>query len=161
MISRLLALSVALFLVACSDGPPPFETTRLDGKLNAEQGKAFLASNGQQTMVITTASGLQYQMLRQGTGRKPGPHDTVTVNYRGTLLTGEEFDSSKAHGKPAIFQVDGLIPGWSEGLQLMNEGSAYRFFIPAELAYGAQGAGKSIGPNETLIFDVELLFVHQ
>lgn len=123
-------------------------------------GQAFLTENAQKPGVITTPSGLQYLVLREGAGKKPGKKDTVVVNYRGTLLNGVEFDSSYLAGRePAEFPLKRVIKGWTEGLQLMKEGAKYRFFIPPSLAYGSRGAGLDIGPDETLIFEVELLNV--
>lgn len=125
-----------------------------------EIGKAFLAENATKPGVITTASGLQYIALTEGTGKSPKKKDTVVVNYRGTLINGVEFDSSYLAGRePAEFPLNRVIKGWTEGLQLMKEGAKYRFFIPSHLAYGTRGAGIDIGPDETLIFDVELLKV--
>lgn len=125
-----------------------------------EIGKAFLADNASKPGVTTTASGLQYLVLVQGTGKKPKAKDTVVVNYRGTLINGVEFDSSYLAGRePAEFPLNRVIKGWTEGLQLMSEGSKFRFFIPSHLAYGKRGAGLDIGPDETLIFEVELLKV--
>jgi FKBP-type peptidyl-prolyl cis-trans isomerase FklB len=109
--------------------------------------------------VKTTASGLQYKVLKEGSGKSPGAKDTVVCNYRGTLIDGTEFDSSYKHGGPATFALKHVIPGWTEGVQLMKEGSKYQFFIPSHLAYGINGAGDVIGPNETLIFEIELLTV--
>lgn len=125
-----------------------------------ELGKAFLAENAQKEGVITTASGLQYLVLTEGSGKSPRKKDTVVVNYRGTLLNGVEFDSSYLAGRePAEFPLNRVIKGWTEGLQLMKEGAKYRFFISSPLAYGSRGAGIDIGPDETLIFEVELLKV--
>jgi FKBP-type peptidyl-prolyl cis-trans isomerase len=124
-----------------------------------EKGEAFLQENAKKEGVKTTASGLQYEVLTEGTGKKPGPTDTVRVHYRGTLLDGTEFDSSYKRGEPVSFRLNQVIPGWTEGLQLMSEGSTYRLFIPSNLAYGPRGAGGVIGPDETLIFEVELLAV--
>jgi FKBP-type peptidyl-prolyl cis-trans isomerase FkpA len=125
-----------------------------------ELGKAFLTENAQKTGIITTASGLQYEVLREGSGPSPKLKDTVVVNYRGKLLNGVEFDSSYLAGRePAEFPLKRVIKGWKEGMQLMKEGAHFRFFIPSELAYGKRGAGIDIGPNETLIFEVELLKV--
>lgn len=123
-------------------------------------GQAFLAENAQKPGVVTTRSGLQYLILREGTGKSPKKADTVVVNYRGTLLNGVEFDSSYLAGRePAEFPLNRVIKGWTEGLQLMKEGAKFRFFIPSNLAYGTRGAGLDIGPDEALIFEVELLKV--
>lgn len=127
------------------------------GEKNKKEGEAFLAANQKKPGVKTLPSGLQYQILKEGRGRKPQATDTVKANYKGTLINGTEFDSSEKHGGPASFNLAGVIPGWTEALQLMPVGSKWRLFIPAELAYSAQGAGGLIGPNSTLIFDVELL----
>lgn len=125
-----------------------------------ETGRTFLADNATKPGVITTASGLQYLVLTEGTGKSPKATDTVVVNYRGTLLNGVEFDSSYLAGRePAEFPLNRVIKGWTEGLQTMKEGGKTRFFIPSSLAYGTRGAGMDIGPNETLIFEVELLKV--
>ena len=110
--------------------------------------------------VVTTASGLKYEIVEAGTGKQPTLTDTVTVHYRGTLLDGTEFDSSIKRGKPATFPVSGVIKGWTEALQLMKEGAKWKLTIPPDLAYGARGAGGVIGPNETLQFDVELIKVN-
>lgn len=129
-------------------------------KSSLETGKAFLAGNARKTGIITTASGLQYEVLREGNGASPKLKDTVVVNYRGTLLNGVEFDSSYLAGRePAEFPLKRVIKGWQEGVRLMKEGAKFRFFIPPELAYGKRGSGIDIGPNETLIFEVELLKV--
>ena len=122
-----------------------------------QAGKDFLASNKSRDGVKVTDSGLQYEVMSDGDGEKPGLDDTVSVHYVGTLIDGTEFDSSIARGEPASFPLKGVIPGWTEGLQLMPVGSKYRFVIPSELAYGERGAGQSIGPGETLVFEVELL----
>jgi len=134
------------------------EQKNLEGEKNRQDGDAYLAENGLRSEVTTTASGLQYEVLTQGTGAKPGPADTVRVNYQGTFIDGTEFDSSYKRGTPAEFGVGQVIPGWTEGLQLMNEGSKFRFVIPSALAYGANGAG-TIPPNSTLVFTVELLAI--
>lgn len=123
----------------------------------AEDGKKYLEENQAKEGVQVTESGLQYEVISEGDGPKPAASDTVRVHYVGTLLDGTEFDSSVARGQPAEFPLNGVIPGWTEGLQLMNTGSKYRFVIPSELAYGNRGAGQLIGPGATLIFEVELL----
>ena len=127
------------------------------GEKNAAEGTKFLAENKAKEGVKTTASGLQYKVLKEGTGASPKATDTVKVNYRGTTIEGTEFDSSYKRGEPASFPVNRVIKGWTEGLQLMKVGSKYQFFVPADLAYAERGAGSDIGPNATLIFDVELL----
>jgi FKBP-type peptidyl-prolyl cis-trans isomerase len=124
---------------------------------NATEGAAFLAENATKEGVITTASGLQYTILTDAEGDKPNATSNVTVHYKGTTLDGAEFDSSYSRNAPATFPLNRVISGWTEGVQLMSVGATYRFFIPSELAYGAQGAGGAIGPNATLIFDIELL----
>lgn len=124
---------------------------------NKKEGATFLAANAKKEGVVSTKSGLQYQVLKEGKGPKPTKNDTVTTHYVGTLLDGTEFDSSIKRGEPATFPVGGVIGGWTEALQLMPVGSKWRLFIPAELAYGARGAGRDIGPNATLVFEVELL----
>jgi FKBP-type peptidyl-prolyl cis-trans isomerase FklB len=122
-----------------------------------EEGKNFLAENGKRPEVTTTASGLQYEVLTEGTGQKPSSSASrVTVHYEGKLINGNVFDSSYKRNQPATFGLNQVISGWTEGVQLMPEGSKYRFYIPSELGYGSRGAG-SIPPNSTLIFDVELL----
>ncbi len=122
-----------------------------------EAGKAFLANNKKLEGVIELENGLQYRVLTAGTGKKPSATDTVSVNYRGTLIDGTEFDSSYKRGAPAEFPVNRVIPGWTQILQMMEEGAKWQVYIPSDLAYGAQGAGPNIGPNTTLIFDIELL----
>jgi len=124
-----------------------------------QRGEAFLAENKKKEGVKTLPSGLQYKVIKAGTGKKPGMNDTVTVQYRGTLIDGTEFDSSYRRGQPATFQVSGVIPGWTEALTLMEEGAKWQLFIPPNLAYGERGAGGLIGPNATLIFEIELLSV--
>ena len=130
-----------------------------EGEKNAAEGKKFLEENKKKTGIKTTASGLQYQVIAEGSGTAPKETDTVEVNYRGTLINGTEFDSSYKRGKPAKFPVNRVIKGWTEGLQLMKPGAKYKFYIPPELAYGERGAGNEIGPESTLVFDVELLGV--
>lgn len=127
------------------------------GDANAAAASAFLAENGAREGVITTESGLQYEIIEEGEGASPSAEDSVSVHYRGTLIDGTEFDSSYARGEPVTFGVGQVISGWTEALQLMKVGSKYKLFIPSELAYGAGGAGERIGPNSALMFDVELL----
>jgi len=126
---------------------------------NKTEGEAFLAANKTKEGVVTLPSGLQYKILKQGTGAKPTASDSVVCNYRGTLIDGTEFDSSYKRGQPATFPVAQVIPAWTEALQLMPVGSKWQLFIPSELGYGARGAGAGIGPNATLVFDVELLSI--
>ncbi|MDX1762896.1 MAG: FKBP-type peptidyl-prolyl cis-trans isomerase [bacterium] len=130
---------------------------KAEGEQNLKAGEAFLAENGKKPGVVTTDSGLQYLVQEEGKGPKPLATDQVSVHYKGTLLDGTEFDSSHKRGRPATFGLNRVIRGWTEGLQLMSPGAKYRFFIPADLAYGPRGSGPKIGPNATLIFDVELL----
>ncbi|MBR5674031.1 MAG: FKBP-type peptidyl-prolyl cis-trans isomerase [Muribaculaceae bacterium] len=130
-------------------------------KDNKTIGREFLEENAKNDSVIQTESGLQYMVLKEGTGAKPGPTDEVTVHYTGKLINGTVFDSSVERGEPATFPLNKVIPGWTEGLQLMSEGAKYRLFIPSELAYGEKGAGQQILPNSTLIFDVELIKVEK
>ena len=129
------------------------------GKAAKQDGEKFLAENGKKEGVITTASGLQYQVLREGNGQSPKATDTVECHYEGTLIDGTKFDSSYDRGQTATFPLNQVIAGWTEGLQLMKEGGKYRFFIPYELGYGERGAGASIPPFSTLVFDVELVSV--
>jgi len=124
------------------------------------KGEAFLQSNAKLEGVTVTESGLQYSVITEADGARPAVTDSVTVHYQGTLLDGTEFDSSYSRGEPATFALNQVIPGWTEGVQLMNEGSKFRFVIPHQLAYGERGAGNSIGPFETLIFEVELLKIN-
>ncbi len=128
---------------------------------NAKEGEDFLAANKSKPGVITTASGLQYIVEKMGTGPKPKKTDKVKVNYEGSLLNGKIFDSSIKHGQPADLKVDGVIPGWTEALQLMPVGSKFKLFVPSELAYGDRGAGQDIAPGSTLIFEVELLSIEK
>lgn len=128
-------------------------------RINAEEGENFLTENGKRTQVVTTPSGLQYEVLKEGDGPMPSTGDKVTVHYTGRLLNGKVFDSSVDRGEPTTFGVNQVIPGWTEALMMMKQGSKWRLFIPSSLAYGPNGAGGVIGPNATLIFDVELLKV--
>src|SRR6266702_3752603 len=127
------------------------------GEKNASEGAKFLEENKKKDGVKTTASGLQYKVIKDGTGAQPKATDTVTVNYRGTLINGTEFDSSYKRGQPATFPLNGVIKGWTEGVQLMKTGSKYQFFVPANLGYGERAVSPDIGANATLIFEVELL----
>ncbi|TGE04335.1 FKBP-type peptidyl-prolyl cis-trans isomerase N-terminal domain-containing protein [Hymenobacter fodinae] len=127
---------------------------------NKAEGEAFLAENKNKPGVQTLPSGLQYEVLTEGTGKKPGPSSSVTTHYHGTLINGNVFDSSYQRGQPATFGVNQVIAGWTEALQLMPEGSKWRLYIPSDLAYGRRGAGRDIGPDTALIFDVELLKVN-
>jgi FKBP-type peptidyl-prolyl cis-trans isomerase FklB len=132
------------------------------GKKNKTDGEAFLAENKKKEGVKTLPDGLEYKVINAGTGKKPKADDTVTVNYRGTLINGTEFDSSYKRGQPATFPVSGgMIKGWSEALQLMQEGAKWELFIPSNLAYGERGMGGAIGPNATLIFEVELVSIKE
>jgi FKBP-type peptidyl-prolyl cis-trans isomerase len=127
--------------------------------MNKKEGAEFLEANKTKEGVVTLPSGLQYKILTEGTGPKPAASDTVVCNYRGTLISGTEFDSSYKRGQPASFPVNGVIKGWTEALQLMPVGSKWQLFVPAELGYGDRGAGGEIGPGATLIFEVELLSI--
>lgn len=126
-----------------------------------QRGEAFLSENKKKEGIKTLPSGLQYKIIKAGTGKKPKSNDTVTVNYRGMLIDGTEFDSSFRRGQPATFPVSGVIPGWTEAMQLMAEGAKWELFVPPNLAYGERGAGGLIGPNATLIFEVELISVQE
>lgn len=140
------AVLLALGLSGCA--PPA-----VDAEQQKQAGVKFLEENRQKPGIASTASGLQYQVLKEGDGPSPKATDTVRVNYRGSLISGSQFDSGENIG----FPLNAVVPGWTEGLQLMKVGSTYRFFIPPELAYGEQGAGRTIPPNATLIFEVDLL----
>ena len=135
------------------------EKMKVAGELNKKEGVEFLAANKSKEGVVILPSGLQYKILTEGTGPKPTASDTVVCNYRGTLISGAEFDSSYKRGQPASFPVNGVIKGWTEALQLMPVGSKWQLFVPAELGYGDRGAGADIGPGATLIFEVELLSI--
>jgi len=129
------------------------------GEANKKAGEQFLAANKAKEGVVTLPSGLQYKVLKEGTGPKPAASDTVVCNYRGTLIDGTEFDSSYKRGEPATFSVNQVIKGWTEALQLMPVGSKWQLYIPPDLAYGSNGAGNAIGPDSTLVFEVELLSI--
>ena len=135
------------------------QALRVAAEQNKKAGDAFLAENKTKEGVVTLPSGLQYKILKAGDGKKPTESDTVECNYRGTLINGTEFDNSARTGKPATFKVAGLITGWTEALQLMPVGSKWQLVIPPQLAYGDGGAGSVIGPNATLIFELELLAI--
>lgn len=132
-----------------------------EAQRNLMTGESFLMSNKAKPGVQTLPDGLQYKVIKEGTGQKPTLNDTVTVDYSGTLVNGKEFDSSFKRGQPATFPVSGVIPGWTEALQLMKAGSTWELYIPAKLAYGEQGMPPVIGPNETLIFKVTLIAVNK
>ncbi len=134
-------------------------TNRKKGENNKKTGEEFLAKNGKEAGVVTMPDGLQYKILTAGTGKKPDSTSTVSVNYVGTLLDGTEFDSSIKRGQPVTFPVNGVIKGWTEALQMMPAGSKWKIFVPSNLAYGERGAGAKIGPNSTLIFEVELISI--
>ncbi|MDF2456996.1 MAG: fklB [Cytophagaceae bacterium] len=127
---------------------------------NVEEGKAFLKANAEKEGVVTLPSGLQYKILKEGNGPKPKETDQVTTHYHGTLINGTVFDSSVQRGQPATFPVNGVIQGWVEALQLMPTGSKWQLYVPSDLAYGTRGASDDIGPNTTLIFDVELIAIN-
>jgi FKBP-type peptidyl-prolyl cis-trans isomerase FklB len=126
---------------------------------NKKEGDAFLTANKGKDGVVTLPSGLQYKIITSGTGPKPSASDSVVCNYRGTLIDGKEFDSSYKRGQPATFPVSGVIKGWTEALQLMPVGSKWQLFVPSDLAYGERGQGGDIGPNATLVFEVELISI--
>ncbi|NJA04491.1 FKBP-type peptidyl-prolyl cis-trans isomerase [Methylococcaceae bacterium WWC4] len=149
VVATLTAFIIGFVMFSMANATTPAE--------NLAAGEAFLAENAKKPGIVTTASGLQYQVVTEGSGAQPGPTDNVTVHYQGTTIDGKEFDSSYKRGAPASFPLNRVIPGWTEGLQLMKEGAKYRLFIPAKLAYGERGAGRDIGPNSALIFDVELI----
>ncbi len=135
------------------------ERTKKLSETNKKEGDVFMAENKKKDGVITLPSGLQYKVVKEGTGNMPKLADTVTVNYKGNLLDGTEFDSSYKRGEPVTFPVNGVIPGWTEALQKMKVGSKWQLFVPSSLAYGERGAGNVIGPNAALIFDVELISI--
>jgi FKBP-type peptidyl-prolyl cis-trans isomerase FklB len=137
------------------------EKMKMAGEKNKKEGAAFLSDNKKKAGVKTLPSGLQYMVLTEGKGKQPKATDTVTVQYRGTLLDGTEFDSSYKRGQPTTFALNQVIKGWTEGVQLLKEGGKIKLFVPSELAYGERGAGAQIGPNTSLIFEIELLSVAQ
>ena len=146
--------------ICCAATLIAFSVPSLMADPNLEKGEAFLKENSTKEGVKTTASGLQYKVLKEGTGKSPQAADTVEVHYQGTLLDGTEFDSSIKRGQPAEFPLNRVIPGWTEGVQLMKEGAKYQFTIPSKLAYGERGTpGGPIPPNATLIFEVELISI--
>jgi FKBP-type peptidyl-prolyl cis-trans isomerase len=136
------------------------EERKMAAEKNRAEGEAFLAENAKKKGVVTLPSGLQYKVLKEGDGASPNGTDNVTVHYRGTLIDGTEFDSSHKRNQPATFRVNGVIRGWTEALQMMKPGAKWLLFIPAKLAYGERGAGSSIPPGSTLIFEVELVAVN-
>ncbi len=152
IISIFTALLIGFTMFSIANATTPEE--------NKKAGMEFLAKNAKKDKVITTASGLQYQILTEGKGTAPVATDNVTVKYKGTLLDGTEFDSTEKHGGSATFPLNRVIKGWTEGVQLMKPGAKYRFFIPSSLAYGEEGAGRVIPPNATLIFEIELIKVN-
>lgn len=135
------------------------EKEKVKGEDNLKKGQAFLDENKKKDGVKVTASGMQYIVLKEGTGAKPTLNDKVTTHYHGTLMDGTVFDSSVERGQPASFPVSGVIPGWTEALQMMSVGSKWKLFLPSNLAYGERGAGGKIGPNSVLIFEVELISI--
>ncbi|MFY8268298.1 MAG: FKBP-type peptidyl-prolyl cis-trans isomerase, partial [Terrimicrobiaceae bacterium] len=157
-VARRLASMIRKFLTLAAVSAFLFSNTTM-AQSALEKGQAYLAENATKPGVEQTSSGLQYLVINPGEGRKPGPTDVVRVNYRGTLLDGTEFDSSYKRNEPIEFPLNGVIKGWTEGLQLIKEGGKIQLFIPSNLAYGPRGAGGAIGPDETLIFEVELLKV--
>lgn len=153
LLSALFAIAIGFTLFSLANAGTPEE--------NKAAGEAFLAANAKKPNIKTTASGLQHEVLTPGKGTAhPVATDNVTVHYKGTSLDGKEFDSSYSRGEPTSFPLNGVIPGWTEGVQLMTEGAKYKFYIPSNLAYGENGAGGAIGPNETLIFEVELIKIN-
>jgi FKBP-type peptidyl-prolyl cis-trans isomerase len=154
---------IQLALQALNQAVREEETQRMAAaaETNAAEGAAFLAENAEKDGVMVTESGLQYEVLREGDGPSPSPEDQVSINYRGTFVDGTQFDSSYDRGEPITLAVNGFIPGFSEGLQLMTVGSHYRFVIPSDIGYGPNGSGGTIGPNATLVFEVELLDIVQ
>ena len=152
--------SPALARISCAAAIAAFTVAPLMADSNTEKGEAYLRENAAKPGVKTTASGLQYRVVQEGTGKSPKATDTVVVNYRGTLISGKEFDSSYKRHKPAEFPLNRVIPGWTEGVQLMKEGAKFEFVSPSKIAYGERGTpGGPIPPNATLIFEIELITV--
>lgn len=147
--AALLGILFSFATYAATDAPEP----------SKKQGESFMLANKNKKGIVTLPSGLQYEVISEGKGKKPSKADVVTVDYEGKLVNGEVFDSSYKRGQPASFPVNGVIPGWTEALQMMNEGSTWMLYIPPTLAYGEAGAGGLIGPNETLVFKVHLISV--
>lgn len=135
------------------------EQQKKESEAAEQEGLDFLKENKNKKDVVETESGLQYRVIKEGAGLRPVATDSVKVHYRGTLIDGEEFDSSHGRGEPTVFQLNRVIPGWTEGVQLMSEGAIYEFVIPSNLAYGPRGAGQNIKPNATLVFEIELIEV--
>lgn len=154
MVTRTITIAALLLLTACSDKSDTDSPTII--AMDESQKEA----SSVQTNIITTDSGLQYEVLKNAEGASPTATSTVTVHYAGTLTDGTEFDSSYSRGQPATFPLTNLIQGWQEGLQLMTVGSQYKFYVPSNLAYGERGAGANIGPNEDLIFIIDLLEIN-
>jgi FKBP-type peptidyl-prolyl cis-trans isomerase FkpA len=153
ILSAIFAIAIGVTLFSLANAGTPEE--------NKVAGETFLAANAKKPNIKTTTSGLQYEVLTQGKGKtNPAATDNVTVHYKGASLDGKEFDSSYSRGEPTSFPLNGVIPGWTEGVQLMTEGAKYKFFIPSNLAYGENGAPGAIGPNEALIFEVELIKIN-
>ncbi len=154
ILSAIFAIAIGLTMFSLANAASPEE--------NKAVGEKFLAENSKKPNIKTTASSLQYEVLTPGKGKaNPAASDNVTVHYKGTSIDGKEFDSSYSRGEPTSFPLNGVIPGWTEGVQLMTEGAKYRFYIPSNLAYGENGTrGGPIGPNEALIFDVELIKIN-
>ena len=155
----LLMLSSLLLAGGCTEPDETEAGVAAGESMSDNPGLAYLQQNAKQAGVVVTASGLQYEVLQEGTGKSPMIDDLVLTHYHGTLITGEVFDSSVDRGTPAQFPVSGVIKGWTEALQLMQEGDKWRLTVPSELAYGKRGAGSQIGPDTVLIFEVELLEV--
>ena len=149
IISFLTVIIIGITMFSMANATTPAE--------NKAAGVAFLSENAKNENITITESGLQYEVLTEGSGASPSATDKVTVHYKGTTIDGEEFDSSYGRGEPSTFPLNRVIPGWTEGVQLMKEGAKYRFYIPSRLAYGERGAGAVIVPNAALIFDIELV----